>query len=481
MTLPEHMELEFFGAAGEVTGSCHVLRIGDRRILLECGMLQGGRQQAARNREPFPLDPESLDAVIISHAHIDHCGRLPLLVRRGYSGPVFAQQATRDVARVMLEDSAGLAERDAEQESVKRARKGLPPVEPLYTVDDARQALRQFETLSYDDCREVVPGVRLRFIDAGHIIGSAIVELWLSEGGYECKLVFSGDLGQRDTPILRDPSIPDSADLVVMESTYGDRCHRSREATLLEIASVLRGADHQQGNVLIPAFAVGRTQELLYLFSKYWHEWDLARWQIFLDSPMAIRASDIYWRHRELYDEEAQAMRAEHEEMPKLPNLSLSQSPEESMAINRIRKGAIIIAGSGMCEGGRIVHHLKHNVWRPECQVLIVGYQAQGTVGRRLVDGESYIRIHHEAIRVKAQVHTIGGLSAHADQSGLTEWYEAIPGRPPLWLVHGEPGASAALREHLLARGAPRVIVAEPGMRIEMARLPQVHRRANQA
>jgi metallo-beta-lactamase family protein len=478
MTLPEHMDLEFYGAAGEVTGSCHLLRIGRHRVLLDCGMIQGGRQSAARNREPFPFDPASVDAVVLSHAHIDHSGRLPLLVKRGFGGPILAQRATRDVCRIMLEDSAGLAERDAEQETRKRERKGLAPVEPLYTVADAEQAMRQFRALDYGERHEVLPGLSVRFRDAGHILGSSVVELWISEGGYTAKLAFSGDLGQWDTPILRDPELVDEADLVLLESTYGDRLHRSRKATLEEIAGILQAADHHRGNVLIPAFAVGRTQELLYLFGKYYDEWNLSRWRIFLDSPMAIRASAVYWRHDELYDSEARQLRAEHERMPMLPNLTLSASPEDSMAINRLRSGAIIIAGSGMCEGGRIVHHLKHNAWRPECHVLIVGYQARGTLGRRLVDGDQYIRIHHETIRVRAQVHTIGGLSAHGDQDDLVRWYKSFKGAPPVWLVHGEPEAAAALQERLAGEGASQVAVAEPGMKLNLATIPAVHRRA---
>lgn len=471
-TMTDILELDFYGAATEVTGSCHVLRAGEHRILLDCGMIQGGRRKEERNREAFPFDPAAVDAVVLSHAHIDHCGRLPLLVRRGYAGPIYAQRITRDLCRIMLEDSASLAGRDAETENRKRARKGLPPVVPLYTQEDVEQTLAQFVPLPYDRREEILPGVSVRLRDAGHIIGSAIVELWARAGGLERKLVFSGDLGQHGTPILREPArIPD-ADLVLLESTYGDRRHRERADTIREIGEILDQADHHRGNVLIPAFAVGRTQEILYLFAQHYEEWGLGRWQIFLDSPMAIRASEIYWNNPEVYDREAALVRQDLKGMPLLPNLVLSQSAEDSQKINRMPKGAIVIAGSGMCEGGRILHHLKHNVWRPESHVIIVGYQAQGTRGRQLVDGNAYIRIYGETMRVRAKVHTVGGLSAHADQEDLARWYAGFDPRPPVWLVHGEPEAARALARRLRAEGAPQATVAEPGQTVDLHRLP---------
>ncbi len=465
------MQLEFFGAAGQVTGSCHILTVGGRRVLLECGLIQGGRKQEQRNREPFPFAPREVDAVVLSHAHIDHSGRVPLLVKLGFKGPIFAQQATRDFCEILLEDSASLAERDADTENRKRERKGRAPVEPLYTVADARAALAQFVALPYAREHEVVPGVRIRYQDAGHIMGSAAVEVWVREGDVERKLVFSGDLGQYDTPILRDPAVIESADLVLMESTYGDRLHRERSATVAEIAEILEHADHHRGNVLIPSFAVGRSQELLYLFGKHYADWRLGRWKIFLDSPMAIRATEVYWNYPQLYDAEATKLRREHDEMPKLPNLELSQSPAESRRINQLRQGAIIIAGSGMCQGGRIVHHLKHNLWRPECQLVIVGYQAEGTLGRRLVDGAAYVRIHHETIKVRAQLHTVGGLSAHGDQDDLARWYGGFAGRPPVYLVHGEPEAAQGLKQRLTREGARSVHLAVAGETVDLASL----------
>ncbi len=477
MTRRERIEVSFHGAAGEVTGSCHMLRVGARRILLDCGMIQGGRRSAARNREDFPFDVADIDAVVLSHAHIDHSGRLPLLVRRGYTGPIHAQRVTRDLCQVMLEDSARIAESDAAAENRRRARKGLAPVTPLYTLDDARRALGQFVPLPYREAREILPGVTLRYHDAGHILGSAIVDIEARDGPFTARIVFSGDLGQYGTPILCDPAPVEQADMLIMESTYGDRQHRERAQTEAEIAGIIARASHHHGNILIPAFAVGRTQEILWLLARHHDEWGIGNWRVYLDSPMAIKASAIYWDNPQLYDAEARTVREGLRGMPLLPNLKLTETTEESQAINRQRSGAIIIAGSGMCEGGRILHHLKHNIWREECHVLIVGYQAHGTLGRRLVDGDPYVRVWHETMRVRAQVHTVGGLSAHGDRDDLTRWYGGFRDPPPVWLVHGEAAASGALATHLGRHGAPQVTIAEPGQHINLVDLPAVHRR----
>ena len=462
------MQLEFFGAAGEVTGSCHILTVGGRRLLLDCGMIQGGATADERNRAPFPFDAAQVDAVILSHAHIDHCGRLPLLRNRGFRGPVYANPAGRDLVRILLADGATMAERDAERENRRRKKAGDPrQVEPLYTLEDAQAALQLFRTVRYGQAMEVLPGVELVFRDAGHILGSASVWLRLREGDLERKLVFSGDVGQFDTPILCDPETGPAADLVLMESTYGDRRHRDRDATRAEFGSILRAARDDGGNVLIPAFAVGRSQEILYELATHFEAWGLADWQIFLDSPMAIEATEVYWKHANLFDEEAQAWHARARSLPPLPNLKLSRTADESMAINKIPHGAIVIAGSGMCTGGRIVHHLKHNLGRPECDVVFSGFQAQGTTGRAIVDGREVVRIHGEPIKVAARVHTLGGFSAHGDQQDLLRWHEGIPGRPPVWLVHGESQAAAGLRDALHAKGV-RADVAVPGLTIDL-------------
>jgi len=462
------MQLEFYGGAGEVTGSCHILTVNGRCLLLDCGMIQGGPAPDERNRAEFPFDAARVDAVILSHAHIDHCGRLPLLRKRGFRGPIYTNPACRDLMRILLADSANMQERDAERDNRKRRKAGTQgTVEPLYTLEDALEVLQQVRTVGYGRAVEVLPGVELTFRDAGHILGSASVWLQLREGDLARRVTFSGDVGQYDTPILRDPEPGTATDLLLMESTYGDRLHRDRAATLAEFGSILREARRRGGNVLIPAFAVGRTQEILYELATHYDEWELGDWRVFLDSPMAIEASAVYWKHAELFDEEAREWHARERALPALPNLTLCRTVDESMAINRLTHGAIVIAGSGMCTGGRIVHHLKHNLARPECDIVFSGFQARGTTGRAIVDGREYVRIHGSPVKVAARVHTLGGFSAHGDQHDLLRWYGAIPGRPPVWLVHGEPSAAEALRD-ALRRDGTQAEVAAPGVAVEL-------------
>ena len=455
------MEIEFYGAASGVTGSCHILRVGQHRVLLDCGLIQGSREEEERNREPFPFDPAGIDAVVLSHAHLDHSGRLPLLVQQGFRGPIYTQNATRDLCDVLWQDAAGLEERDAEYHNRRRSGAGL--VRPLYTRRDASRAWDQLVGLPYRVPREILPGITVRLLDAGHILGSALVEIHMEERGSARKLVYSGDIGQYDTPILHDPATIEEADVVLMERTYGDRLHRNREETIREIGEIIAAARHDKGNVLIPAFAIGRSQEILYLFGQYYEAWGLDRWQIFLDSPMAIEATRIYWEYPQLYDEEATKLRRRLHEMPKIQNLHLTRTVEESQAINRLQSGAIIIAGSGMCTGGRIVHHLKQNLGRRGCHVLIVGFQAYGTLGRRLVNGEQSVRIHGEDYRVQAQVHTVGGLSAHADQADLLRWVGGFRTHPALYLVHGEAEAKQAFQSRLRERLGIDAKIPAPG------------------
>jgi len=462
------IDVQFFGAAGEVTGSCHLVQVGKHKVLLDCGLIQGRAKDEARNREAFPFDPSKIDAVILSHAHIDHSGRIPLLVKAGFRGPIYTHRATRALCRIMLKDAGFINEKETEWENRKRARKGLRNIEPLFTVDDAKFAMHQFKGLDYNTKRRVLPGITLRLVEAGHILGSSIVELWLEHNSERRKLVFSGDLGRSGMPILRNPEIIKRADLVIMESTYGDRVHRSWENTQLEIGEVLNSASHNKGNIIIPAFAVERTQELLYLFAKYYKEWNLNRWQIFLDSPLAIEATEVFARHAELFNADSAKMWHQHTKRSMLPNFHFSRTANQSMALNRIQSGAIIIAGSGMCTGGRIKHHLKHNIWRRECHIIIAGFQTQGTLGRMLVDGAKHIRLWGETIRVSADIHTIGGLSAHADQIGLVKWYSQFEHRPPVVLVHGEALAQQGLAETLRKALAAPVSIAQLGHKIDL-------------
>ena len=468
------MEIEFFGAAGEVTGSCHIVRVGGKSLLLDCGMIQGGRDAPERNRLPFPFDPQAIDAVVLSHAHIDHCGRLPLLIKRGYRGPIYTNGPCRDLLPILLNDSAELAARDAERSNRRRA-PTEPLVVPLYDAEHVEQALSQIRVVPYDQKFPLLPEATIRLRDAGHILGSSSVELWVQEGDLHRKVVFSGDLGQYDSPILLDPHAFGEADVVLMETTYGNRRHRDRAATVVELGQIIAAAARDRGNIIVPAFAIGRSQELLYLLGQHFAQWNLAPWRIFLDSPMAIAASKVYWDHPERFDAEAQHLRSGNARMPPLPNLHLCRTGDESRAINALRSGAIVIAGSGMCNGGRILHHLKQNLSRPECHVLITGFQAPGTVGRVLVDREPWVRIHGDSIRVAAEVHTLGGLSAHGDQDDLLRWYTGFSGKPPVYLVHGEAEAADAFRIKLEQQGV-RAVATRPGLKLDLASLPALAR-----
>ena len=458
------MRVRFHGAAGgEVTGSCHLVECAGKRVLLDCGMIQGSREAEARNLEPFAFDPGAIDALVLSHAHIDHVGRVPLLAKRGFRGPIFAQAATCDLLPVMLLDAASLAERKADIANRERAR-GKDDVEPIYTREDVEAVLPMLRPLPYHQREDILPGVRLRLSDAGHILGSCIVELH-ADGR---TLVFSGDIGMRGTPILRDPEPPPKADLVLMESTYGDRNHRDRLATVAELGEIFEQAHTDGGNVIIPAFAVGRSQELLYWFAQNFERWQLSRWQVFLDSPMAAKVTAVYDHHEALFDEAAAKVWRGRIKPFKLPNLHVAESVEDSKAINRIRGGAIIIAGSGMANGGRVRHHLHNNLADRRCHVVFAGYQADGTLGRILVNGVKRVRLFGDDIGVQARIHTVGGLSAHADQQGLLDWYAAGAGKPPVVLVHGEQRAREALAAELHGRHGIEVTLSRPGASVEV-------------
>ena len=460
------MRVRFHGAAGEFTGACHEVEVGGRRVLLDCGLIQGSDEDEKRNFEPFAFDPASVDAVVLSHAHIDHCGRLPVLVKRGFTGPIWTQAATADLLKIMLDDSAFLAEMDAEYAN-KRNEDGHARHKPLFTRADVGQVMRQVRALPYHAPTEILPGLTLQLREAGHILGSATVELRARSGVDERVLVFSGDIGMKGTPILRDPEPVAQADLVLLEATYGGRAHRDRAATVTEIGEVLEHAWADGGNLLIPAFAVGRTQEILYWFARYWDRWNLDRWKIFLDSPMASKVTEVYDRHVDLFDSKARDVWRGQLHPFRLPNLRYTESVEESRGINAHERGAIIIAGAGMCNGGRIRHHLRQNLGRRQAHLMFVGYQSRGTLGRRLVDGASQVKMLGEEIQVNAQRHTVGGLSAHADQPGLLDWYSGFANQPPVVLVHGEDDAREALAGKLRERGTA-VELARPGKEREV-------------
>ena len=437
------MKVTVFGAAGAVTGSCHLVEAAGKRVLLDCGMIQGSKIEEAKNALPFDFDVKTIDAVILSHAHIDHCGRLPVLAQYGYHGPIYMHRASADLLPVMLEDAASLAEMDAERRN-RFHKDGHNHHKPLFTRHDVGQVVRQLERLDYRKPETLFPGVTVTLQDAGHILGSASVRIQAEESGETRTLVFSGDIGPLNTPILADPDPFLQADLVLMESTYGGRLHRGRAATVQEMGEIFDTAWKAGGNILIPAFAVGRSQELLYWFAKHFEDWNLGRWRIFMDSPMASKVIEVYDRHEELFDDDAKAMFHGKPHPFRLPNLKYTTDVEDSKAINEHNGGCIIIAGSGMCNGGRIRHHLRHNLGSAKNHVLFVGYQSVGTLGRLLVDGIDSIKLFGDDIKIKAHRHTIGGLSAHTDQAGLLEWYGAFTGHPSVALVHGEDDARKA-------------------------------------
>ncbi|HEU4624107.1 MAG TPA: MBL fold metallo-hydrolase [Steroidobacteraceae bacterium] len=443
------MKLTFCGAARQVTGSCFYFETERARFLVDCGLFQGNHDTRAQNYAPFAFDPRQLDFVILTHAHLDHSGLLPKLSGAGFEGPIYTTPATKELLGVLLPDSAYLQQMEAE----RAARHGREFV-AVYGQQEVTMVLRQVKPVPYDFSFQPTPQVRVCLRDAGHILGSAVVELWIAEGAGTRKVVVSGDLGQPSRPILRDPAVITDADILLLESTYGDRDHKPLAQTLDElVASLERGLAANRGVVLVPAFAVGRTQEFLYYLNQLTRDGRLPDLTVFVDSPMAAEVTRITARHLELFDEEARRLAQKGAARGKASvHLSFTQSVADSMALNRLQSGAIIVAASGMCDGGRIRHHLKHHLANPHATVLIIGFQAAGTLGRRLVDGAQSVRIMGEDVPVRAEIVTLGGFSAHADQSALTAWAREFK-RPPAmtYLVHGEEKSAAALGEHLRA------------------------------
>lgn len=433
------MKITFVGATRIVTGSCFHIQTKEVHLLIDCGLFQGTRENEQRNSDPFPFKPSEIDFLLLTHAHLDHSGLIPKLVKEGFRGRIFATQATVDLCRVMLLDSAHIHEREAIWTNKKRMRAGKSSIQPLYTVDDAENSFQYLQGVDYRETVDLEKGVTVRFQDAGHILGSASVELWVREDGKEKKLVFSGDIGQKDLPIVKDPASIEEGDYVFTESTYGNRKHKKSEETIKEFLAAITEALERGGNVIIPAFAVGRTQNILSILKQLSKEGKLNNLKVFLDSPMAIRATSITLNHPECFDEETLELVKEGKLSGSGLSLTFTEKVEESMEINKIKSGAIIISASGMCNAGRIRHHLKHNLWRPECSVVFVGYQAEGTLGRIIIDGAKEVRLFGEEIAVKAKIYTIGGFSAHADQDGLIEWLSNFKKKPErIFVMHGE-------------------------------------------
>jgi len=470
------MEITFHGAAHTVTGSQHLLRINGSKVLLECGLYQGRRAESFKRNRNFNFDPEDLDAVILSHAHIDHSGNLPNLVKNGYRGPIYATSATSHLANIMLMDSGHIQEVDADYINFRRAKKGEPPVEPLYTTEDAAQVAQQFHPVSYDQSIEVVPGVVATLIDAGHILGSAAIALDIEEnGGFKARkrrLWFSGDIGRRDLPLIRDPVLPSGADILLMECTYGDKPHEDPQIAVEELRQAVTRTIKRGGKVIIPSFAVGRTQDLVYDLNVMIQNGEIPRnLPVFVDSPLAVNASDIYRAHPECFDEETWQFIAEgrHREALGFDHLIYTRSVEESKALNERKDPMVIISASGMAENGRIRHHLKYNIEDPRNSILIVSWQAPDTLGRRLAERQPQVNIFGEIYQRRAEVITIGGLSAHGGQNFLVEYAKATRETvQQVFLVHGEAKAAQALTERLNQIGIKKIAFPELHSTVEI-------------
>ncbi len=438
------MKVKFCGASIGVTGSCHLISTENHKVLLDCGQFQGGKEMDKMNEEEFPFHPSEIECVILSHAHIDHCGRIPLLVKRGFKGPIYCTDATADLLDVMLKDSAYIHEKDAEWQTRKNLRTGKPPVDPLYTIQDSEAALRLVKPILYDQLVELNPDMKIVFNDAGHILGSAITELWITEGDKTSKLVFSGDLGVENRPILRDPVKIKKADFLIMETTYGNRLHPENSTSIDELIHITLKTIKRGGSVIIPSFAVGRTQELIYQFNMFYEHHPeyadtLGKVYVYIDSPMATTATEVFKKNAQVFDEETKAYIMSGDHPLDFPNLKFTRNTADSQMLNEDKSPKIIISASGMCEAGRIRHHLKHNLWDSRNSIVFVGYQAEGTLGRMLVEGAKEVKLFGEPIMVGAEIYNLEGFSGHADQKGLLDWLGGFQKEPKhIFLVHGE-------------------------------------------
>lgn len=466
------IKITFCGAARVVTGSCYLIENGPVKFLVDCGLFQGSKTLKELNYGSFPFLPGEIDFVLLTHSHIDHSGLLPKLYKMGFQGPTYGTSGTVELCKVMLPDSGHIQEMEVERKNRKLLRAGKTPLTPIYTSLDAENCTGFFKKANYNREFEPAPGIRVKMQDAGHILGSAILEIWLREGERETKIVFTGDLGRDDRPIVNDPTVIEEADYLVMESTYGNRFHDEAGGDKEEVLSkVINETFQRGGNVVIPAFAVDRTQDLLLTLNRLTEEGKIAPKSIYLDSPLAIAATEIFCKHPQYFDEETTEFMNDYGVCPFLvENLNYSRTMEESVAINQIKQGAIIISASGMADAGRIKHHLKHNLWRRECSVVFVGYQAEGTLGRRLVDGEKKVRIHGEEIAVNANIYMLEGYSAHADQQELLNWLGGIKKMPEtIFVTHGEEESSLILARLIQEKYRAATVVPSIGESFKLA------------
>jgi metallo-beta-lactamase family protein len=463
------MKISVIGAAGgEVTGSAYVVQTKQARVLVDCGMFQGGKAAEAKNRPPAQVR-KWLDAVLITHGHLDHVGRLPMLAKLGYKGPVFVTEATHKMASLILRDAVRIQEQDTERQNRRRVRAGEPPREPIYTSGDVEAVIKTFKTVPYQKPALVAPGVQACFAEAGHMLGSASIQLTVDDDGRQKKIVFSGDLGPKGIPMLRKFEPFHTTDLVFLESTYGGRDHRPFRETVNEFVEIVKTAVNRGGKILIPTFAVGRAQLLMAILSLMIRKKKIAAFPIFLDSPMAIKATNIYTQHMELFDDEMLKYIREKPLREDLKMLKTCVTAEQSKAINSCQGPCLVMAGAGMCNAGRILHHLKENLWKPETSVLMVGYQARGSLGRLLIDGIKQVNIFGERIAVKAKVHTLGGFSAHAGQTDLLAWVDAVAASRPLMVItHGEDSQRQALAQSIRKQYKLKTILPRQGDIIEV-------------
>jgi len=463
------MKITFLGAAKTVTGSCCLIETQNTKLLVDCGLYQGQAKEEALNSEALPLNPAELDYIFLTHAHIDHSGKIPKICKDGFKGEIYATKATVELCEIMLPDCGHIQEFENEWKNKKRLRAGKPPLEPIYTYQDALDCLKLFKKVRYGEAIKINDEIKVRFNDAGHILGSAIIEFWIMEKGKETKIVFSGDLGNRDMPIIRDPSIIESADYLVIESTYGNRIHDNKTDKFEYFVDIINETIDKGGNVVIPSFAVGRTQEVIYELNKEKESFDgklkkLFSIPVFVDSPLAISATEVFRNNLDCYDEEAREYINNGDNPLDFPGLQFTRTPEESKALNERSGSAIIISASGMCEAGRIKHHLKHNLWRKESTILFVGYQAQGTLGRKLIDGAKKVKIFGEEISVNARIEMIEGFSGHADKDGLLNWIQAFYKKPSkIFIVHGEEESMTSFAREINDRFNIDTIIPEKG------------------
>ncbi len=468
------MKIKFCGAAKDVTGSCHMLTTKKHKVLLDCGLFQGGKKEEELNFEQFPFDPKEIECVILSHAHIDHCGRIPLLVKRGFTGDIYCTDATFDLLGIMLRDSAYIQEKEAEWQNRKNERAGRKLVEPLYETADAEAALKYLKPILYNQQISINEELKIVFNEAGHVLGSSIVELWVSEDNTETKIVFSGDLGVAGRPILRDPTIIKKADYVIMESTYGNRLHGEKSTGTKQLLDIVRKTAKRGGNTVIPAFAVGRTQELIYEFNK-WYDGDnefsneLKNINVYVDSPMAMNTTEVFKKNAQVFDDETRDYIMSGDHPLEFENLKFTRSVDDSRALNFDRKPKVIISASGMCEAGRIRHHLKHNLWDPKSSIVFVGYQAEGTMGRYLKEGAKEVKLFGETIGVKAEIHNLEGFSGHADRDDLLNWIGGFKEKPKkVFLVHGESESKKELASRIKSDFDLDVFVVEDYTEVEL-------------